>query len=251
MFKQRQILLEYYITNHNLNDENYLDLFINELILTEPNMQNYKKDLTRFLRKIEFSNINDCWEWRELLASNGYGRINIGGTMFLSHRISYELFNSELLDLHCCHRCDNKKCINPFHLFSGTNSDNMQDKINKNRHSKGTDLSSLTEEQVIQIYQDSRQYKTISKDYNASVNRIRDIKLGITWKHIYNKYKGFIKLSSREGEGNGSAVLNSEMVLNIKELSKSKNVQKISEELNLKYGTVYNVVKGLTWKHVV
>lgn len=82
-----------------------------------------------------------CWLWTGYTDSRGYGRIWLGGRHSVStgvHRLSLKLSGvlvpNELMVLH---RCDVPCCVNPEHLFIGTQGDNIQDMINKNRHKSG------------------------------------------------------------------------------------------------------------------
>lgn len=89
----------------------------------------------RFWSKVNIGAADACWPW---LAStkNGYGQINVGGEISYAHRLSYEFANGEIPSgLFVCHRCDNKSCVNPVHLFLGTQQDNMDDMIAKGRDS--------------------------------------------------------------------------------------------------------------------
>lgn len=75
-----------------------------------------------------------CWEWQASLHKNGYGRIKDKRFVSLAHRIAWELTYGKIPDgLWVLHRCDNRKCCNPKHLFLGTHQDNMADMVSKFR----------------------------------------------------------------------------------------------------------------------
>lgn len=75
-----------------------------------------------------------CWNWQASCGSHGYGQLRVNGTAVLAHRIAYYLaFGVYEANLIVCHKCDNRKCCNPSHLFVGTDKDNAIDKMNKGR----------------------------------------------------------------------------------------------------------------------
>ncbi len=81
---------------------------------------------------------NGCWNWTGGLNSNGYGQISKNEYLTrLAHRVSYMFYVGEISnEFHVCHKCDNPKCFNPFHLFKGTRFDNMADAKAKGRLDK-------------------------------------------------------------------------------------------------------------------
>lgn len=75
-----------------------------------------------------------CWEYQGTINSNGYGQLAFAGRRISTHRLSWMLFNGPIPDgLFACHRCDNKKCVNPEHLYVGTHQDNMKDAVERRR----------------------------------------------------------------------------------------------------------------------
>jgi hypothetical protein len=90
----------------------------------------------RFWRFVEKT--PTCWRWTGAPSSSGYGQIKVGkgktARLEKAHRASYKLHHGDIPDgLYILHKCDNKWCVNPGHLFTGTQRDNMDDLVAKNR----------------------------------------------------------------------------------------------------------------------
>jgi len=87
----------------------------------------------RFWEKVRKGEGDECWVWTASTV-NGYGRLRVDGEAKTAHRVSWELNRGPIPDeLHVLHKCDNKPCINPTHLFLGTNADNVRDCFQKDR----------------------------------------------------------------------------------------------------------------------
>jgi hypothetical protein len=138
---------------------------------------------------------NQCWEWKGKIDAYGYGYICNNNKTLKSHRVSYEIYYSEPLgDLHCLHKCDNPSCVNPLHLFSGTNFDNIRDKVNKGRcytgNQKGQNngASKLTDIDVknIRMLHNTKNYTThkLGEMYNVHRSTISYIVNNKTFKHL-------------------------------------------------------------------
>jgi len=122
---------------------------------------------------------------------HGYGVVKVEGKAQLAHRVSYLYFRGPLDLPFVCHKCDNPSCVNPDHLFLGTNQDNIDDKVAKNRQSKigqakGVlhSLAKLTEEDVLYIRQSTESQKTLATKYNTTQSNISLIKNKHSWSHI-------------------------------------------------------------------
>jgi hypothetical protein len=130
-----------------------------------------------------------CWNSRNL-DPHGYGMIASGkrGVKLLSHRISWQMFNKQIIAASTCvlHRCDNPACVNPDHLFTGTRGDNNRDSVSKNRQARGSKngLSKLTERDVLKIRASQKSERKIAKEFGVTRGAIHPIRHRITWKHI-------------------------------------------------------------------
>lgn len=144
----------------------------------------------RFWEKVQKGSIEECWNWTGSYRSDGYGQLNLGKTKEgtgASHRLSWKFHFGEIPNkLHVLHSCDNKLCVNPNHLFLGTNADNMADKKKKGLQMKGEEIptSKLTALQVIQIRElrsKGHSQTKIAKLFGVTQSNVSNIINGKRW----------------------------------------------------------------------
>ncbi len=135
---------------------------------------------------------NDCMEWQGYVNPSGYGKLMHDLKPYRAHRLSYLVFKGEIpKEKEVCHMCDNKKCINPSHLFLGTHQQNMNDMVKKGRQNsvRGSQHanSKLNESKVKEIKKlllAGVFQRTIAKQFGVHQSIIKEINLNRRWKHV-------------------------------------------------------------------
>lgn len=128
-----------------------------------------------------------CWIWKGSINKGGYGKFGQNG---LAHRFSYKIYVGKIgKGKQVCHTCDNRKCVNPLHLFLGSISANMRDRDKKNRQAKGSKIANsiLTEDKVLSIRKmrlSGEEYQQISKKFKIDWYLVRAICKNRAWKHV-------------------------------------------------------------------
>ncbi len=130
-----------------------------------------------------------CIEWPFAKVDDGYGTITINYKPYRVTHISWEIHNKLPIPegKRVCHSCDNPPCINPKHLFIGTNSENMQDASRKHRIAHGVRCHSakLTDEIVREIRTATHlTRRELAKKYGVSEANISQVRLRRTWAHV-------------------------------------------------------------------
>jgi HNH endonuclease len=151
------------------------------------------RNIGYFENRVWKDEATSCWNWMLRLGHNGYGKfLDTDRTTRRAHRGAWEAVNGPIpAGLHVLHRCDNRRCCNPEHLFLGTQQDNMKDRDSKGRHAmlKGSRVgnSKLTEHNVsiikmllgLGVEQDR-----LATLYDVSQGTVSLISIGSRWKHV-------------------------------------------------------------------
>lgn len=133
-----------------------------------------------------------CWEWNGPRSNTGYGVVYHAGETLIASRVAYRLWKGdEPGDLFVCHTCDNPPCINPEHLWLGTNADNMRDMAEKGRaDSKPGELThnaKLTDEAVREIRTRRAAGEVgslLASEYGVTESCISQVATYRSWRHV-------------------------------------------------------------------
>lgn len=150
---------------------------------------NQEKLLARFKTKIAFGRPNGCDEWIAAKNEEGYGRFLMNGINRRAHNVAWELACGPIPEgMMVCHRCDNPSCVNPHHLFLGSNSDNMRDMLAKGRsgHLKGEvhPKAKLQPADIARIRSSLLTNTELAREYNVTRKAIAFIREGVNWRHL-------------------------------------------------------------------
>ncbi len=174
-----------------------------------------------------------CWEWRGRRHRQGYGVFWIGRKILLAHRFVYELQHGPLPPGQCvCHRCDNPPCVNPGHLFAGTQRDNMQDRSRKRR---GHRLSEG----------DARAVRLL-REVGVPVAEVA-ARFGVSRATVLREAPGW----GLAGERNGHAKLTAEAVRAMRRRhGRGEKVARLAHDFGVSEASVYRIVTRQSWKSV-
>lgn len=142
----------------------------------------------RFWPKVDKS--GDCWVWTGHRTLGDYGLFWINEKDERAHRVSWQFHNGSVPDeMHVLHHCDNPPCVNPDHLWLGTDADNVRDKVKKKRHCYGSHHGgSKVDESDVLIIRELRSIgtsvKALSWLFDIAEVTIYQISQGISWRHI-------------------------------------------------------------------
>jgi hypothetical protein len=165
------------------------------------------KDAERFWKKVDKNGPahgtgGQCWRWLGTRDGKGYGQLYVKGRMIRAHRFSYFLHNNTPSDSCVLHRCDNANCVNPEHLFLGSQADNMADMKAKGRARGGTSseqapkgeqnyMAILNQQQVIEIRRRYRRWsyhgsnaRQLGQEFGVSRTAIVDVVSRRNWRHV-------------------------------------------------------------------
>lgn len=145
----------------------------------------------RFWDKVEKT--DTCWLWKSNRNKKGYGKLALGGQTrkwLFSHRVSWEIHNGPIPDgMHVLHKCDVTNCVNPDHLFLGTNADNIADRNRKGRQARGeTNAKAKLTKDLVEfiriLHSQGHTYAQLARRFGVTDRTIYAAVNRINWKHV-------------------------------------------------------------------
>jgi len=133
-----------------------------------------------------------CWLWTGMLQDRGYGHFCFQQKTVRAHRAAWEMFCGPIPSgQHVLHRCDNRACVNPDHLFLGTHGDNMRDRNSKGRargpRGEAASQAKLTREDVVGIRYGAKiglETAMLAEVYGVNKSTIQRIVSRKLWDHV-------------------------------------------------------------------
>lgn len=146
----------------------------------------------RFWEKVNLLTPTRCLEWKYKIRRDGYAQFKMrSGKHILAHRKAWELHNGDIPDgALILHTCDNRKCVNPEHLFIGSQKDNVDDMCRKGRHGKtgavgeGNGWAKLTRDDVIAIRASTDPVADQARMYRVHAETIRRVRKWEIWRSV-------------------------------------------------------------------
>jgi|ERR1041385_2741997 hypothetical protein len=152
-------------------------------------------DTLKFFESTVVDQRSGCWIWTRGRTSKGYGALYENGKQISAHRFAYKAWVGEIpVGLYVLHRCDERACVNPEHLFLGTAFDNTQDMIAKGRfvvgkrqHGSDNPKSIFSESQVRQmrkLHSEGHSLVSINKRFGGHYSSVKRIINRKYWRHL-------------------------------------------------------------------
>lgn len=197
-----------------------------------------------------------CFLWQGGIASAGYGNIMHNGRRMGAHRWSFEVFRRQIPEgLFVCHHCDVRACINPAHLFLGTQQENISDAARKNRMTYGVSINSakLNDAQVVAIakrYASGERTLKLAKEFGVSNVALHSILSKKAWRRV-DREDVALRHPRQPGSDHPMAKLDEETVLAIRSLHAAGKTQKeIAAIYDISRQHVGGICSRTKWKHI-
>lgn len=191
-----------------------------------------------------------CWEWP---GRYGGGRrrptTSVGNRPIMLNRFVWETYRGKIPEgMNVLHTCDNPKCVNPEHLWLGTQQDNIHDMMEKGRGQKGLRRPKLTPADVVMMKERFNAggctYRGLAREYGVDVRWMRRIMQGEKWKGVGEDTRekaAEVSKGNRKMTNKGAKEVRSL-------LKRGVSIDEVMERYGISRTTVYEVKKGRVWQ---
>lgn len=151
------------------------------------------EDIERFKRSFSIDAETGCWNWICQMRANGYGCFRVDGNTKQAHRISLEIANNQPIPvgMWALHKCDNRRCVNPDHLYLGTGTENNLDAYSRGRRSPSRKCGEIASNVKVTAHEAMciRKHADVpsrvwAELFGISQSAVRKIRSGINWKDL-------------------------------------------------------------------
>lgn len=219
----------------------------------DPKIELTPPEAARFWAKVDKkSSPRGCWLWTATIhKKKGYGTARMRGRNYAAHRLSYQMHKGDIPDtLLVCHSCDVRNCVNPEHLWLGTNKANMKDMADKGRAADGWQVprgekcyaAKVSEADVLEIRKlyaagGISQYK-LGKKFGLSQTQIGRLTRGLRWRHV-----------STEKIERADRKISPEDVIEIRRLYETGTISQaaIASHYGVFQSTISKILRGDRW----
>lgn len=210
-----------------------------------------------FWARVTITGSDYCWPWTAGKTSNGYGSFRSDRAHRWAYRLHYEKDPGEL---HVLHTCDNPICCNPFHLFLGTNADNVADKVAKDRQARlrgelagtskltASDVTAMRNERLagVSIF-------SLATKYGIDKSTASDILHGRSWSHLFGAdgHPSYAELVSVPDAPSGGRLLSKDDAMAIMlRLGEGEAGKVIARDYGVHFQTISDIKNGRSWQHL-
>lgn len=139
----------------------------------------------RLWARVSIDPESNCWNCSFSADRTGYPQIRISSRNVAAHRVAWVLHFGDIPIGFCiCHKCDNRACVNPAHLFLGTQAQNMQDCARKGRHVGRSKINPDTVRHIRVLSRHGFTYNELAVQFSLCPSSISRIVAGHAWAHI-------------------------------------------------------------------
>lgn len=191
---------------------------------------------------------NGCWEWPGG-TSQRYPLTSVGNKSIRLNRFAWETYKGKIPEgMNVLHTCDNPRCINPEHLWLGTQQENIHDMLEKGRGQKGLRCPKLTPADVVAMKERFNAggctYRGLAREYGVDVRWMRGIMQGEKWKGVGEDTR---EKAVEVSKGNKKMTNKKAKEIRVL-LKKGVSIEELQERYGVSQTTVYEAKKGRVWQ---